>query len=144
MYPQRSSGGFASGGWQTVAPTVIVADDDPLFGELISRCIIECGFTVVRAADTMQTVMYAMQHIPAAIVLDINMPGGSGIAALTRLRQSVKTMRVPVIVVTGSTDPEVERSARSLGVTIFLQKPIEPDVLKSALHSVIPVSLSAS
>jgi len=140
VYPHRPSGGFASGGWQAVAPTVIVADDDHLFGELISRCIIDCGFTVVRAADTMQTVMYAMQHIPAAIVLDINMPGGSGIAALRRLRQSVKTMRVPVIVVTGSTDPEVERSARDLGVHVFLQKPIEPDVLKSALHSVIPMS----
>lgn len=138
MYPQRSSGGFPSGGWPAVAPTVIVADDDHVFGELISRCIIECGYTVVRAADTMQTVMYAMQHIPAAIVLDINMPGGSGIQALKRLRQSVKTMRIPVIVVTGSTDPEVERSARSLGVGVFLQKPIEPDALKSALHSVIP------
>jgi CheY-like chemotaxis protein len=115
-------------------PVVIVADDDPLFRDLLCECVRACGAQAVSAVDAMQTVMYAMQRAPAAILLDINMPGGTGVGALRRLRQSTRTMQIPIVVVTGTTDAAVEREVRQLGVRHILHKPVEPGLLQAALE----------
>ncbi|HYD53080.1 MAG TPA: response regulator [Gemmatimonadaceae bacterium] len=136
MYPHQRSGSAvprrAPG-----PPTVVVADDDPVFRELLCRCIGASGCVAVGAADAMQTVMYAMQRAPSAILLDINMPGGTGIGALERLRQSVKTRDIPVIVVTGTSEPGMEEHVRALGACAYLQKPVDPVLLQATVASII-------
>jgi len=71
--------------------------------------------------------------VPDAIVLDINMPAGSGIEVLKKLRMSIKTQQIPVVVVTGTSDAELERMARELGAAEFLHKPVEPAQLYTIL-----------
>jgi CheY-like chemotaxis protein len=73
--------------------------------------------------------MVARRTAPDAIVLDINMPGGSGIEVLRRLRRSLKTQSIPVVVVSGSIDSDVRNAAMELGVTNFLAKPVDLDQL---------------
>lgn len=70
-----------------------------------------------------------MNAAPSAIILDINMPGGTGLAALKRLKQSMKTAFIPVLVLSGNTDPEVAEQARALGAAEFLSKPVDIDQL---------------
>ena len=78
-----------------------------------------------------------MRVAPDAIVLDINMPGGSGIEVLKRLKRSTKTHRIPIVVVSGSDDPEVRQAAMELGVTDFLTKPVDLDQLCKILSGVL-------
>jgi CheY-like chemotaxis protein len=46
---------------------------------------------------------------------------------------SIKTQHIPVVVVTGTSDPETERKARELGAAEFLHKPVEPGQLHAIL-----------
>ena len=72
-------------------PKILVADDSRFQVTLLTKALQEKGFEVVAAQDAMQAGMVALRSAPDAIVLDINMPGGSGIEVLKRLRQSTKT-----------------------------------------------------
>jgi CheY-like chemotaxis protein len=116
---------------------ILIADDSRFQVELLSRALEEKGFEVVTAVDALQASMTAMRVAPAAIVLDINMPAGSGIEVLKRLKMSSKTQHIPVMVVSGNTDPSIEPLAKQLGVTDFFHKPVDPAQLCQALSRVL-------
>jgi two-component system phosphate regulon response regulator PhoB len=71
------------------------------------------------------------------VLLDINMPGGTGVEALRKLKQSNKTKKIPVIVVTGNTDPAVEKQVMDLGAAAYVTKPIDPEALMAAVKDVL-------
>jgi CheY-like chemotaxis protein len=108
---------------------ILIADDSRVQVHLFSTCLTDKGFEVLVAVDALQAWMTALRALPNAIVLDINMPGGSGIEVLRKLRLSTKTMHIPVVVVSGNDKPEVEREVTAMGVVAFLQKPVDLEQL---------------
>jgi twitching motility two-component system response regulator PilH len=80
---------------------VLIADDSRVQVFLVKTALEQKGFQVIVAMDAMQAGMTALRNAPDAIILDINMPGGSGLEVLKRLRMSTKTQLIPVIVVAG-------------------------------------------
>lgn len=61
---------------------------------------------------------------PLAIFLDLHLPGLSGIELLRKVREDSRLKSVPVIIMTGSSDPKDLSECTQLGVTAFLQKPV--------------------
>ena len=116
---------------------ILVADDSRFQVALLTRALQEKGFEVVTAQDALQAGMVALRAAPDAIVLDINMPGGSGIEVLKRLRRSTKTRSIPVVVVSGSGDSDIRQVAQDLGVADFLAKPVDLDQLCRALSNLL-------
>jgi CheY-like chemotaxis protein len=119
---------------------ILVADDSRFQVALLTAALEQRGFEVVVALDAMQAGMVALRTSPDAIVLDINMPGGSGIEVLKRLKRSTKTQRIPVVVVSGSDDLDVRQIAMELGVTDFLTKPVDLDQLCGTLSGLMPIT----
>ena len=70
------------------------------------------------------------------------MPGGTGMLVLERLKASTRTSQIPVIVLSGSTDPDADASVRRLGADAFLSKPVDVDELLGALARVLGQSPS--
>ena len=117
---------------------ILVADDDRLMSELICAVVREAGHTPVPAFDAMQTLMFAIRPPqPGLIILDINMPGGTGLEALRKLKLSARTSPIPVIVLSGSTELDMPQQVKGLGADEFLSKPINPDVLMLAIQRVL-------
>jgi two-component system cell cycle response regulator DivK len=116
---------------------VLVADDDPVLAHLLRSGLREKGWEVEVASDAMQAVMFTMRAAPDAIVLDINMPGGTGTTALKRLKASTKTRFIPVLVLSGSTDPGAAAEVRALGAEEFMAKPVDIDPLDTALRRLL-------
>ncbi len=114
---------------------ILVVDDSRFQLTLLTRSLKEKGFEVVSAQDVMQASMIALRAAPDAIVLDINMPGGSGIDVLKRLKRSTRTQNIPVVVVSGNEDSDVRQVALQLGAVQFLMKPVDLDQLGSILAS---------
>jgi len=119
-------------------PTILVADDDQTISHLVASTLRRHGHTVVQAFDAMQTVMYALRapH-PDAIVLDIRMPGGTGLNALRKIRASARTAAVPVVVLSGSTSEDERAAVEALGVTASLRKPVDPEELLRAIDAAL-------
>jgi DNA-binding response OmpR family regulator len=67
----------------------------------------------------------ATRHRPDAVILDISMPGGSGIDVLKELKTSTKTKHIPVLVVTGNAGNEMRSLVKRLGAADLLEKPLD-------------------
>ena len=115
---------------------IIVADDDKVLSRMICGVLHEEGHITLPAFDSIQTLMFAMKQPPDLVLLDIQMPGGTGVEVLRKLRASVKTAHVPVIVISGSKNPKLPDEVISLGAAKFLPKPIQPEVLVEAVREV--------
>jgi CheY-like chemotaxis protein len=112
-------------------PTVLVIDDNADTLRLVERYLTGSRFTYAGARDPEQALALAERLSPAAVVLDVMLPGIDGWELLGRLRTHPKTAGVPIIVCTIL--PE-EHLALSLGAAEFLRKPVSRRVLLAALQ----------
>ena len=117
--------------------TILLADDDRVQTLMLSTRLKAKGFKVIVAYDAIQAWMAAIRTPPDVIILDIQMPGGTGIAVLNQLKASPKTSQIPVIVLSGSIDPEMVSRVKGLGADEFLPKPVDLDRLYHSLSSLL-------
>jgi CheY-like chemotaxis protein len=117
---------------------ILVADDDRIVVHLVAGLLRGKGYQVTPVFDAMQVFMFAMRPpAPDAIILDINMPGGTGVEAIKRLKSSHNTALIPVIVLSGTTDPQMPETVTALGADAFLAKPVNPEGLFAALDKAL-------
>jgi CheY-like chemotaxis protein len=120
---------------------LLLADDDRILTQVLSMGLRGKGVEVVVAHDAMQAFMSALRTQPDIIVLDMQMPGGTGLDALRKLKSSAKTSGIPVVVLSGSVDPAAaSKMVKELGASEFLMKPIEPEALYNVLAGVLSPS----
>jgi len=123
---------------------VLIADDSRFQVQMVASWLTPKGFEVIFAVDALQTWMTALRSNPDVILLDINMPGGTGIEVLKRLRMSSKTQHIPVIVVSGEENPGIEAKARSLGADEFLHKPVDQEQLCASVDRILSKNTHAT
>ena len=116
---------------------ILIADDDRVQTLMRSTRLKAKGFKVTVAYDAIQAWMAVIKTLPDVIVLDIQMPGGTGIAVLKQLKASTKTCQIPVIVLSGSIDPQSASTVKDLGADEYLAKPVDLDRLYNTLSSIL-------
>ena len=85
-----------------------------------------------RAFENAEQFLTSLQSKrPACVLLDITMPGASGLDVQARLKE--KGMHLPVIAVSARDDEETRHLARDLGVQFFLRKPVDDQALLDAI-----------
>jgi putative two-component system response regulator len=80
---------------------------------------------------------HLMDHDVDTVVMDIKMPGTSGLELLARMQQTERTKDVPVVMLTGLADHDLKRRALELGAADLLNKPVDPADLLARLRSVL-------
>jgi CheY-like chemotaxis protein len=113
--------------------TIVVADDDKVVTTLVSDFLRKKGYNVFVAFDAMQAMM-GVRNLPKAVILDVGMPGGTGIDVLKKIKSMNKTSHIPVIILTASSDPKLADEARSLGAEDFLTKPVDLGAVNQAVR----------
>jgi DNA-binding response OmpR family regulator len=117
--------------------TVLVADDSKVQLHLLATWLREAGYNVIAAMDCMQAWSAAVRNPPDAVVLDLNMPGGSGVDVLKKIKSSLRTAHIPVLVVTAN-DSELEPLLKSIGAAEYLKKPVDFEQLAIVMKKLIP------
>lgn len=112
---------------------ILIADDDRIVVNLLASSLKRRGHMVSIAADGMQAFMFARRNQPDLLLLDINMPGGTGFEVLQRMKTSMQTAAVPVVVISGNSDELSRQRALDLGADGFICK---VDGLDAALRVV--------
>ncbi|MGA7214129.1 MAG: response regulator [Terrimicrobiaceae bacterium] len=106
---------------------VLVIDDDQDATELLKRSLSKAGYGVVVAYSGAAGLEIARKLRPAAITLDVMMPGMDGWSVLTTLKSDPATASIPVIMVTMLQDRQF---GFTLGASEFLTKPIDQEKLR--------------
>lgn len=116
---------------------LLIIDDDHAFVVLAAAILRDAGFMVLEAHDAMQGYMYAQQDPPAIILLDMQMPAGGGMNLLERVQAIPKLKKIPIVVVTASTDEGLADKVKAMGAVGLLQKPVDRDHLVNLVSSTL-------
>lgn len=108
---------------------IIVADDDPIFRALVTRTLEEAGHVVGAVSDGQSAVAAIALKQPDLAILDMSMPGCSGVDAVRQLRTSRQTHEIPLIMLTGRTSNKDADIAYRAGADDYISKPLDPDLL---------------
>src|SRR5262249_16892974 len=96
--PEAARTGASS--WHAGSPLVLLIDDDATVRDLLARFLGQAGFSIRTASSGEEGLRLAGELRPAAITLDVVMPGIDGWAVLAALKTNTTTATIPVIMVT--------------------------------------------
>ena len=119
---------------------ILVVDDDQRLLELLKKFLKESGFRVTGASDTDQANAYMNGIHFDLLVIDIMMPGKTGIEWLIELRESTT---IPAIFLTALGETEDRIDGLSAGADDYLPKPFEPRELILRITRILDRSLAA-
>ena len=117
---------------------VLIVDDEAdnrrVYGDLLEAE----GYSVRRAASADEAFALAVESPPELVLSDVSMPGGDGLALLSRLRAEKKTARVPVILMSGvRADVDDQAEGLEQGADDYLPKPVSPVLLRAKIAAVL-------
>jgi FixJ family two-component response regulator len=125
----------ATGNMTEVEPIVIIVDDDPSVRRSTERLIRSAGLNVRTHASAGEFLDHPRPAGPACLVLDVRMPGLSGMDLQRELAQA--GVHIPIIFVTGHGDIPMTVRAIKAGAVEFLTKPFRSRHLLDAVHAAI-------
>ena len=108
---------------------ILVADDDPSTLKLLDIILSGAGYAVLQASSGNDAAALAREHKPDLIVLDILLPGMSGIHVAFQLREETATADIPVIFISSLMEKDVVKDMAPDAESTFLQKPVNRSIL---------------
>ena len=119
---------------------IMNVDDDPTIRSLVRDILLASNFDVMSASDGFEALkLIDSEPRPltlACIILDVEMPGMSGLDVLTRLRLHQDTSSIPVIMLTCQSNPEDVMEGYNVGASYYITKPFTPQQLLYGLELV--------
>jgi DNA-binding response OmpR family regulator len=113
---------------------ILVVDDDPDLLALVAFALTNAGYAVVKAADAAPAVAAFDRELPNLVLLDINLPSGSGFDVCRNIR--VRS-QVPVMMLTARGEEEDLVRALELGADDYLTKPFSPRTLLARVRALL-------
>jgi two-component system, OmpR family, response regulator len=114
---------------------LLVVEDDRMLLELVRRALTEDGFAVDVASDGEQAEPLAFMNDYDAVILDLVLPGKSGLQLLQQMRREGRT--TPTLILTGRRAKQDVVRALDIGADDYLTKPFDLDELKARIRALV-------
>ena len=105
---------------------VLLVEDDEAVAEIVGLILHESGYVVDRVSTVADALVSVQSEPPAAVLLDLSLPGTSGLSFLRECRQSPTLAGVPIVLMSGTPLPPLEEG---LAPDAILGKPFDIDYL---------------
>ncbi|MTD42971.1 response regulator [Conexibacter sp. W3-3-2] len=116
--------------------SVLVVDDEPTIGDVVSRYLQRAGYRTRLAADGLAAVDAAAREAPDLIVLDLMLPGIDGLEVMRRIREQHRR-RTPIILLTAKGEESDRITGLRLGADDYVVKPFSPAELVARVDAVL-------
>jgi two-component system, cell cycle response regulator DivK len=118
---------------------VLIVEDNDKNLKLTRDLLRYHGFDTIEATSAEEGILLAQERRPRLVLMDIQLPGMDGVAALERLRADAATTDIPVVALTASVMKEDRERFERAGFDGFITKPIDvkafPDQVRSHIRS---------
>ncbi len=108
---------------------ILIVDDEPSIRSLVRDVLELEGHEIIEAPDGPSALALVDSDDPALMVLDIMMPGMSGLDVLRTLRREHSGTDLPIILLTAAADDDTTWAGWTAGASVFLPKPFDPNHL---------------
>lgn len=116
---------------------ILIADDDRDLAHTLKIWLEDKGYEILLAYGGLQAVELALSERPDLILLDYNMPEGSGLVVLNNLREFLKDKMMPVIIITGVKMYNLDELLKNAGARDFVVKPYEEEDLLTKIRALL-------
>lgn len=116
---------------------ILVADDDPITNQLITRNLQKHGYGVLMAHDVVHASMTLTRTRVDAVIVDVRMPGGSAFDVIRRMRNSTRLGPIPIIAISSGMTQELAAALTRQGADTCIKKPVDLDALLAALKELV-------
>jgi CheY-like chemotaxis protein len=116
--------------------TILICDDEPSLRELM-RISLRQEYTFAEAADAAEAIELVDAMHPDLVLLDVMMPGGSGLTVLEHVRKNPALKDTRVVVVSAFAAARDHLAAHDAGANSFLKKPFDPEELESLVEQLL-------
>jgi two-component system response regulator MtrA len=117
--------------------TVLVCDNEEILRDLVRASLHGNGYILLEARDGDEALAEARRSRPDLILLDMMMPGRSGLEVLEELRGDPELQDVPVVMLTARAQAADREAAASAGADHFLSKPFSPAELTRLVEELL-------
>ena len=113
---------------------ISIVDDDRGVREALIGLMRSAGFSTLAFSSAEEFLSLAQRDAIACLILDVRLPGISGLELQSQLAATVSNHRLPVIFITARDDEATRQMALNGGALGFLTKPVRREALLSAIH----------
>jgi CheY-like chemotaxis protein len=122
---------------------ILVAEDNPLNMALISEVLLKMGVEVVEAGNGREAIELLIQHDPALVFMDVNMPEIDGYLATQKIRRlPLPYSNVPIIALTADAMKEDKELCLKAGMNHFISKPFRLEEIEFIMNSYLKKKLA--
>ncbi len=143
MAPPESSSAVPASNRASGRRCVLIVEDNPLNLKLFSAMIASQGYEVLQATDGHQGLAMAQQHHPNLIIMDVQLPGMSGLDVARSLKADDTTRGIMIIATTAYALSDDEVKIRDSGCDGYMAKPIAISEFLELIESLMARSLRA-
>lgn len=115
---------------------ILVVDDDKT-NLFLAQNLLSATYNVVSVISGIQALKFVGRRKPDLILLDLFMPEMNGFEVIKKLQEDEETKKIPVIFLTGDSQPSTEIKCLELGAADFIVKPFEPKIMFSRIKRVL-------
>lgn len=126
-----------------IPPVVLVVEDDAVLRGIYEIALRDAGFSPRFACDGLQAIAFLKEHTPDAVLLDMAMPGASGLAVIDVIRDRPAIARLPIIAVSGVSPTDDIWTGVQPRWDVYVQKPANFDEIMQMLRELIAKRRSA-
>jgi len=119
------------------APLIVVVDDDAATLRIIELLLERNGYNVRTANSGENALTLLRESVPAAMILDVNMPGMSGFDVCQIIKRDERFDKIPVILLTAQSAPQDFKTGHDAGAVIYMVKPFKPERLLQVIRLLI-------
>lgn len=120
-----------------VKGTVLVVDDDPNVGLVISAILKKYNYDVITLFSGHEVLDFLQTKKPELILLDLKMPGIDGYTLCKQIRENPQTHNIPIVILSGVSEVEAKVSVIELGADDFITKPFDIQELRARVNRII-------
>lgn len=116
---------------------ILVADDELRLRKVVALYIVKCGHEIIEAGNGETAVELVKQNKPDAVVLDVMMPGMTGIEAAKIIRSIDEFKHIPIILLTANASEEDIKTGLASGADKYITKPFSPKELVETIEALV-------
>ncbi len=118
--------------------TVLIVEDSDTSADTLEIALLSVAGVSVAHAATGRTAWQLIQNQPvSAIITDLHMPQMDGFELIARVRAAAGATHVPIIVISGDSDPDTPERVRRLGADAYFVKPYSPAAVREKLERLL-------
>jgi DNA-binding response OmpR family regulator len=126
------------------APTILIVDDEEDIRSVLSTRLERAGFRVSTAGTGMEALNHIRATAPDLMILDIMLPGIDGMAVCGMVKHDQRFSRIPVVMMTARSQPQVQRRSMKLGADAYINKPFKAEDLIETVRNLLKGTSSDS